>query len=72
MRIITLGNGQQVTLAQYADAWRACKASSPGTKFRQGLGGFWPQTREEILRDFMRGVHDRITQGIPYSERNVS
>lgn len=59
-RYITLGNGKQIGLSAYAKGWRACKASALGTEFKHGLCTWWSQTREEILQDFMHGLHDRI------------
>ena len=57
-----------VTLGQYLKAIKRAKAN-PKETFPRGLTSWWPTTGAEIMRQFMRGVHDRISQGIPYSER---
>ena len=51
-----------VTLGSYVAAWKAVKASPPGTEFKSSLCGWWPAKREEILAQFSAGVHDRINQ----------
>jgi hypothetical protein len=66
-RVIVLGNGRHVTLGQYVRAWRTAKAAAPGTRFSHGCCGWWSVTREEALRDFEHGLHDRINLHDPRS-----
>lgn len=62
-----------LTIGQYVHAWRTVLAADPGTEFKRGLTPWWPVTREDILREFRRGVHDRIRirAGLP-EPREVS
>ena|SRR6185503_221027 len=63
-RVITTSSGT-VTLGQYVKAWRAVKEAPAATEFKSSLCGWWPASREEILSQFMQGVHDRINRRIP-------
>jgi hypothetical protein len=65
-RTVTLGTGETVTLGAYVRAWRTVLAR-PDDTFRHGLGGWWPVTGREILRDFRNGLHARINSGVPRS-----
>lgn len=66
VRVITLGNGKQVRLGNYVAGWKRAKKSKRGTRFNHGLCGWWSLTREEILREFNEGLHDRINRHIPW------
>jgi len=57
-----------ITLGQYVKAVKMAKAN-PDVIFPRGITSWWPTTGTEVMRQFMRGVHDRISQGIPYCER---
>ena len=59
--VVAIGNRGSVTLGQYVQAWRVALAAAPGSEFRSGFS-WYPQTREEILREFRRGLHDRINR----------
>lgn len=61
MKIISTASGD-VTLREYVRAWRAVKAAPSGTAFKSSLCGWWPASREEILRQFIAGLHDRINK----------
>lgn len=63
MKIIRTASGP-VNLSTYARAWAATKAAAPGTIYRSGLCHWGPTSREEILRNFSDGLHDRINQHI--------
>lgn len=58
-RVIQTASGA-VSLGQYAKAWRMVKAAPAGTEFKSSLCGLASATREEILRQFTEGLHDRI------------
>lgn len=68
MRTITLGTGQVVSLKAYVAAIKVAKAN-PDTEFKSGLTTWWTTTGAEIMKQFRRGMHDRINAGIPYIER---
>lgn len=62
---------RSVTLGAYLKAVRMAKAN-PEVEFRTGLTCWTPCTGREVMRQFMRGVHDRINQRVPYIERGLS
>lgn len=65
VRTISLpATGRVVTLRTYIDAIRTAK-ENPDYEFRTGLTTWWPTTGREIVRQFVRGVHDRINQAVP-------
>lgn len=68
VRIITLGDGKRVTLAQYLRAVKLAKAN-PDATFDRDLNCWYSCTGRQIMQQFLMGVHDRINQGISYSER---
>lgn len=59
-----------VTLAAYLTAIKFAKAN-PAQEFKSGLASWWPCTGQEIMNEFMKGVHDRINQRIPYHQRGT-
>jgi hypothetical protein len=59
---------RRVSLAAYLAAVKKAKAN-PSATFAHGLTCWWPCTGEEILRQFSQGVHARINDAIPYTER---
>jgi hypothetical protein len=59
-----------VTIGQYVRAVKKAKAN-PDVKFKTGLTCWWPCTGRQIMKQFMRGVHDRIDQAVPYIERGM-
>lgn len=54
-----------VSVGEYARAWVRVRATPVGAVFRSGLTHWGPVTREEILRDFSAGLHERINRRIP-------
>lgn len=50
---------KQVSIATYCTAIRIAKAN-PTQTFKHGLTTWWPTTGQDILRQFMHGLHDRI------------
>lgn len=66
VRVITTPAGQQVTIGQFVQAWRAVIAE-PEREFQ---GWEWYAMKGlDIRRAMVRGMQDRITQGVPYTER---
>lgn len=57
-----------VPLDAYVRAIKLAK-NNPDDEFSHGLTCWWPCKGSEIVRQFVAGIHDRINQGIPYSER---
>ena len=58
-RVIVTSSGT-VTLCAYVKAWKAVKAAPVNTMYKSTLCTWWPESREEILRQFMQGLNDRI------------
>lgn len=65
------GISQWVTIGSYVKAIKKAKAH-PYAEFKHGLTCWWPCTGAEIMRQFRRGMHDRISAGIPYSQRGMT
>jgi hypothetical protein len=72
MRFITLPalDYRRVSLRSYVRAIRLAKAN-PETEFKHGLTTWWPTTGAEIMRQFWKGVEDRINEAIPYQRRGL-
>lgn len=64
-RVVRLGNGKQVTLSGFVAAWKRVLAVDPATEYKHGLRGHDPAKASEILRDFRKGMHDRINRRVP-------
>ncbi len=62
------GPDKWVSIGAYTKAVKLAKAN-PDEVFKTGLTTWWPTKGDEIVRQFRRGLQDRISQGIPYSER---
>ena len=69
--IYVSGVDKWVSLGAYVKQIRIAKAH-PNAEFKHGLTCWWPCTGAEIMRQFRRGMHDRINAGIPYSQRGTS
>lgn len=65
------GADRWVSIGNYVKAVKQAKAN-PDAEFKHGLTCWWPCTGREIVKQFRRGVHDRINQGIPYSLRGIT
>ena len=71
VRTVSLpATGRTISLRQYLDGVKYAKAN-PDEEFKTGLTSWWPTTGREIVAQFMRGVHDRINQAVPYIERGM-
>ena len=64
-RVVVLGNGRSVGLADYVATIRKVRAAPQGQAYKHGLCGWWPTTRETILLEWLEGVHDRINRRLP-------
>lgn len=69
MRYILLpATNKQVSLRNYVVAIKTAKAN-PDTEFKHGLTTWWPTTGKEIVRQFRKGMNDRINARVSYIER---
>ena len=69
MRTIYLAaTSRTITLGNYVRAVKTAKAS-PGKTFKHGLNGWWIVTGAEVVLEFRKAMHQRISDGISYSER---
>jgi hypothetical protein len=63
-RVIYLSEGRTVSLGAYVKAWQFALASPPRTMFDKGFN-WYPETREQVLQEFRRGLQDRINRRVP-------
>ena len=63
-------HNRQVTVGQYVAAIRLAKAN-PDMEFRHGLTCWWSCTGREIMKQFWRGVEQRINDAVPYVQRGM-
>ncbi len=60
MRVIYLpAIHKRVSIGQYCKAVKLAK-ENPDREFKYTLETWWPGTGKEIVKQFMKGVHDRI------------
>lgn len=74
LRYVTLPSGRRVTLGAYVRAWkraRAIAAADPDAWVPNAWGDGFGYPISAILRTFQAGMHDRINQAVPASERGV-
>ena len=57
-----------VSLGAYLQGVKRAKAN-PDRKFDHGLTTWWPTLGRDIMEQFREGMHDRINEGISYSDR---
>ena len=70
-RFVTLpAINKRVTLAEYIHAVKLAKAH-PDREFKTGLTTWWPTTGAEIVRQFRRGMVERINDAVSYQYRGV-
>ena len=62
-RVVYLSQGRQVTLGDYVQAWKRAISAPDGTVFTKAFT-WYPETKKEVLREFRRGLHDRINRRI--------
>ena len=62
------GVDRHVSLGAYVRGIKLAKAN-PDEEFKHGLTCWYPCTGWQIMRQFLAGVHDRISQAIPYAQR---
>lgn len=70
VRTITV-HGRQIPLGIYVQGVKAAIAQ-PDVEFKTGLSTWWSTTGAEIRRQFLKSVHDRINQGVPYIQRGIA
>ena len=59
---------RNVTLGQYVSAIKTAK-ENPEATFKHGLTTWWSTPGKEIVKQFREGMHQRISEAIPYTER---
>ncbi len=64
------GADRWVPIGAYVRGMKLAKAN-PDAEFKQGITCWWPCTGSEIMRQFRVGMHERISQARPYSERGI-
>ncbi len=62
------GTGAWIGLGAYVKAVKMAK-SNPDAEFKHTLTSWAPGTGRDIVREFWRGVEDRINQAIPWVDR---
>lgn len=62
---------RSIPLGIYVQGVKAAIAA-PQHEFKHGLTTWWPTTGAEIHRQFRASIHDRINQGISYSQRGIA
>ncbi|TET21429.1 MAG: hypothetical protein E3J71_09480 [Candidatus Stahlbacteria bacterium] len=65
------GIDRWVTLGQYVKAIKKVKSMPLDTIWPHSLEDWTSARGSDILREFMKGIMDRINQGIPYSQRGI-
>lgn len=69
MRTVALpATGKVVSLGAYVRAVRRAKAN-PDLEFAHGLDCWWPCTGREVVRQFRKAMHARISAAVPYRLR---
>lgn len=69
MRFVTLpAIGKTVSLKSYVAFVKTAK-ENPELQFKHGLTCWWSCSGYEIMKQFTRGMNDRINQAVPYSKR---
>ena len=58
---ITLSGGLQVSIPDYCKGVRLAKANL-NREFKRGLTCWWPCSGQDIVNQFVEGIHDRINQ----------
>jgi hypothetical protein len=65
------GIDRWVSIKSYVAAVKTAKAN-PDVEFSCGLTCWWPCTGHEIMEQFRDGINERISAGVPYSQRGVT
>lgn len=64
-RIVTLGCGRKVGLGAYVKAWQRALDAPADARFNGSPSDSrLPSSRDEVLREFRDGMHDRINRHI--------
>jgi hypothetical protein len=63
-RVVYLPEGRTVTLGAYVAAWKQALTAPESATCQNGFN-WYPESRNEVLREFRRGLHDRINRRIP-------
>jgi len=63
MQRVVYISGRPISLANYCKAWKLALAAPADAVFEKGFT-WYSQTRTEVLREFRRGLQDRINRRI--------
>lgn len=55
-----------VSIGEYVAAWKRVKQSPQGTMYKSSLCSWIPTSREQVLTEYLIGVHDRINAHLDY------
>ena len=70
-RVITLSAvNKTVILGQYVKGIKKVKANLD-VEFKHGLTCWWSCTGRDIMRQFRKGMMERINEAIPYIQRGI-
>lgn len=61
---------KRITVGNYVKLIKHAKAH-PTLEYPHGLTTWWPTTGAEIVQQFGRGVMERITAAVPYTQRGM-
>ena len=62
-RVVFLPEGRQITLGGYVRSWKLALAAPHNAVFKDGFN-WYPEDKASVLREFRRGLHDRINRRI--------
>ncbi len=65
-RTVRLGSGRRVSLGDYVRAWRIALAAPANTWFRETPCSWAGGDRAQVLREFRKGLDDRINRHVPH------
>src|SRR5216684_1625102 len=69
-RVVYLPEGRHVSLSTYVRAWKRTLAAPPKTLFENEFN-WYPESREDILREFRRGLQESNYRRIERLPRNT-
>ena len=61
---------KRVSIKDYIAGIKQAKAN-PDKMFKHGLTCWWSCSGDDIMRQFMDGINERVNQAIPYCERGL-
>ncbi len=65
LRTVRLGSGRVVSLGTYVAAWKRALSAPAHATFRETPCSWAGGDRDQVLREFRAGLHDRINRHLP-------